>query len=319
MTVAFVAPSASGELGLPIDCVLGKTCFVQQLPDMDLGPGVADPWCGQASYDGHDGTDIRLRSMLDEARGLAVIAVADGEVLRTRDGVPDKLVQSPEDADRIANIECGNGLVIDHGDGLEAQYCHLKMESLAVSPGDTVRKGDVLGEVGASGMTQFPHVHVTITKDGVEIDPSTGRALSDGCATGSQAAPVSYWDAATAPLFTDRTDAIIGHGFTDAALDHEDLVIHGAPPAPSPDSPAIVGWAWMINLRAGDSIELVLTGPDGAVVAENVIPPLESSKATYSAYTGKRGAPEPGTYALAVTVRGQDGRVLTAESALTLR
>ena len=72
------------ELGLPPQCTLGKDCFVQQYADMDAGPGVTDPFCGPDTYDGHDGTDLRVLSMADVARGVAVVAVADGTVLRSK-------------------------------------------------------------------------------------------------------------------------------------------------------------------------------------------------------------------------------------------
>src|SRR5258708_7432173 len=90
-----LATAASAlELGLPAQCTLGKDCFVQQYPDMDAGAGVVDPYCGPATYDGHDGTDLRIMSMADVARGVSVLAMADGTVLRSRDGVPDHLVTS---------------------------------------------------------------------------------------------------------------------------------------------------------------------------------------------------------------------------------
>ncbi len=59
---------AEFRIGLPVACTIGEDCFVQQWPDMDGGPGAADPFCGMAAYDGHDGLDIRLRSMADVAR-----------------------------------------------------------------------------------------------------------------------------------------------------------------------------------------------------------------------------------------------------------
>ena len=112
------------ELGLPAQCTIGKDCFVQQYPDMDAGPGASDPFCGSAAYDGHDGTDLRVLSMVDVARGVAVVAMADGTVLRSRDGEPDHLVATEADRVAVADKECGNGMIVDHGGGFEVQYCH---------------------------------------------------------------------------------------------------------------------------------------------------------------------------------------------------
>src|SRR5690348_1407100 len=79
------APALGIELGLPAACTLGKDCFVQQFADDDTRPGeAADPFCGSATYDGHDGTDLRVLSLADVARGVAVVAVTDGKVLRGR-------------------------------------------------------------------------------------------------------------------------------------------------------------------------------------------------------------------------------------------
>src|SRR5690606_24678759 len=66
---------------------------------------------------------------------------------------------------------CGNGMVIGHGNGWETQYCHLAKGSLAVKPGDAVKAGERIGRVGLSGMTEFPHLHFTIRKDGRTVDP----------------------------------------------------------------------------------------------------------------------------------------------------
>jgi murein DD-endopeptidase MepM/ murein hydrolase activator NlpD len=61
--------------------------------------------------------------------------------------------------------------VIVHDQGWETQYCHLKHGSISVKVGDTVQVGDVLGKIGLSGRTQFPHVHVSVRHNGTRIDP----------------------------------------------------------------------------------------------------------------------------------------------------
>src|SRR5690606_24393904 len=85
------APAPAIEFGLPAACSLGEDCFVQQFPDMDAGPAATDPFCGAATYDGHDGLDLRVPTMPDIERGVPVVAMADGIVLRLRDGVADRL------------------------------------------------------------------------------------------------------------------------------------------------------------------------------------------------------------------------------------
>jgi len=53
----------------------------------------------------------------------------------------------------------GNSIYIDHGLNLFSQYAHLS--KLSVKPGDEVRVGDVIGEVGSTGFSTGPHLHFT--------------------------------------------------------------------------------------------------------------------------------------------------------------
>lgn len=306
------ASAAALELGLPAQCTPGSDCFVQQYADMDAGAGVADPFCGPASYDGHDGTDLRVLSMADVARGVAVVAVADGTVLRSRDGVPDRLVTTEADRAAVADRECGNGMIVDLGGGYEVQYCHMRQGSLAVRPGDAVKRGQKLGEIGASGMAQFPHVHITVRRDGDKLDPATGRALSAGClAAGEAAAPLFQADVAAA-LGKGETQ-LLALGLAGGPVDHAALAVSGPPPQATSASPAIVGWGWFINLRAGDRVVVELRGPDGAPVSANRSDPMDRPKASFSAFAGRKGAPKPGGYEVRVAVE-RDGAVVVERS-----
>lgn len=295
--VAPVLAQASPGIGLPIACELNVTCFVQQYPDMAPASGeVTDPWCGGATYDGHDGTDIRIRSLQDMTAGVPVVSVADGTVLRVRDGEPDHLVMTPQDRAAVEGKECGNGVVVEHGNGLETQYCHLRKGSIVVKPGQPVQRADTLGMVGASGLAQFPHVHLTVRKDGDKVDPSTGQSIASGSCSVAGAGDTSLWDASLVPAL-GRDAQVLDMGLSDRPIEHARLVEAGAPP-PTASSNAVVGWVWMINLRQGDRIHLRLDGPDGRTVAENTTEPMDRNKATYSAFIGKRGAVSRGSFTL---------------------
>lgn len=63
----------------------------------------------------------------------------------------------------------GNQIVIDHGSLMYTHYNHLS--KILVSPGDTVKKGDVIGLVGSTGMSTGNHLDFKIVKDGVPLDP----------------------------------------------------------------------------------------------------------------------------------------------------
>ena len=63
----------------------------------------------------------------------------------------------------------GNYLVIDHGFGYSSVYAHL--EGFNVRPGQKVRRGDVIGYVGNTGLSVAPHLHYEIKLNGVNVDP----------------------------------------------------------------------------------------------------------------------------------------------------
>ncbi|HLT16689.1 MAG TPA: M23 family metallopeptidase [Acidimicrobiales bacterium] len=54
----------------------------------------------------------------------------------------------------------GNHVIVDHGEGRFAAYAHLRRGSLRVAPGERVEAGQVIGEVGNSGNSSEPHLHV---------------------------------------------------------------------------------------------------------------------------------------------------------------
>ncbi|MGE5425024.1 MAG: urea transporter [Syntrophothermus sp.] len=83
-----------------------------------------------------------------------VLAPADGVVEEVRDGIADNAISE-------VNLEdnWGNAVVIRHADMLYSQMGHLKNGSIKVAPGDTVKKGDLVGNCGNSGRSPVPHLH----------------------------------------------------------------------------------------------------------------------------------------------------------------
>ena len=94
----------------------------------------------------HKGLDLR------GAQGEPIRAVADGEV-----ALVDNLYFS------------GNAVYVDHGLGVVTAYLH--MSKTLVQPGQSVRRGDTLGLVGATGRVTGPHLHFTLLVQGVHADP----------------------------------------------------------------------------------------------------------------------------------------------------
>ncbi len=63
----------------------------------------------------------------------------------------------------------GNCIVLDHGYGLQTIYGH--MSEIAVHDGDMVKRGQVMGKSGMTGMAGGDHIHFSMQLDGVQIDP----------------------------------------------------------------------------------------------------------------------------------------------------
>jgi len=266
-------------LDLPVACSLGETCFIQNFVDHDDTPGAHDYRCGPLTYDGHKGTDFALISYEDQRLGVDVLAAAPGRVTSVRDGMVDHPQGTP-DAPRVADRECGNGVVIDHGNGWETQYCHLARGTVSVASGQQVGAGDRLGRIGLSGQTEFPHLHLSVRKDGDVVDPfdTNDRLTCDP-------------EGATESLWSDPLDVpqggIIATGFSDAVPDY-DTIKAGQAAAGSlqPMAPALVAWVYLFGGQEGDVVAVEIMGPDGPVLGDTQI--LDRTQAQLFRAMGRR-------------------------------
>lgn len=103
-----------------------------------------DPFTGAQGH--HPALDISTD------KGSPVVATADGVV---------------ESAGWSGNY--GNLLVVDHGFGIKTKFGHL--QGFAAKPGARVKRGDLIGYVGATGRTTGAHLHYEILANGQVIDP----------------------------------------------------------------------------------------------------------------------------------------------------
>jgi hypothetical protein len=276
------------KIGVPIACEFGKTCFIQQYVDRDKGPGVLDYRCSTETYDGHDGTDLRILSATSAATGVAVLAPADGVVKAMRDGMPDQLVLDEATRKAVAGKECGNGMVLTHPGGWETQLCHLRQGSVAVRPGDRVAAGQRVGQVGYSGLAAFAHVHITVRKNGAVVDPFTGAPAADPPACQVAVMETPLWTPEALRALAYHKGEIIEAGFTLGPVSVDDLERKGGSmPRPTATDSAFVFYGRFINLQAGDVVRLTVTGPMAFAVASSA-EPLLRAKAVYVAFTGKK-------------------------------
>jgi murein DD-endopeptidase MepM/ murein hydrolase activator NlpD len=107
----------------------------------------------------HAGMDFKARY------GTPIVAVSDGRVSA---------------AGRSGG--CGIAVRLEHSGNLSTRYCH--MSQMAVRAGQSVRRGQVIGYVGSTGLSTGPHLHYEMYRGGRAINPATvqfvNRALLSG-------------------------------------------------------------------------------------------------------------------------------------------
>ena len=300
MPLALLA-AASIALAKPIDCDIGRTCVIQQYVDHDPGPGAKDYRCLGATYDGHDGTDFRLPDKAAQMRGVFVLAAAAGVVKAVRDGEADFAVGAFDRA-KVKGKECGNGVLIDHGDGWQTQYCHMRQGSVAVHPGDRVASGGKLGLVGQSGDAAFVHLHLTVRHDGRAVDPFSPDAQT----CGMSAAGDTLWIAGAQPDMAYRGTQVLNAGFAGQTVTMDDIE-GGQVRAPRPGA-QLVAYVRVIDLRQGDRQTLTLRTENGTVLATSAPSPADHDKAQSFMFVGKSST-APGNYTARYTVE-RDGAVV---------
>jgi murein DD-endopeptidase MepM/ murein hydrolase activator NlpD len=121
-----------------------------------------DPFNGEGAF--HSGVDIGT------SYGAQIIAPADGVVTFT---------------DVMGGY--GKAIMINHGNGISTRYGHLS--GFAVTAGQRVHRGDVIGYVGESGRSTGPHLHYEVRINDIPVNPykylRITLAHSGGFATGS--------------------------------------------------------------------------------------------------------------------------------------
>jgi len=284
-------PRAAAEgpkLSIPIACEVGRTCEVQHYVDRDPGPGARDYHCKARTYDKHSGVDIRVRDMAAQRRGVDVLAAAPGRVARLRDGKPDISARAV-DAPSVKGQECGNGVVIDHGDGWETQYCHLAQGSVRVKQGDVVQAGTPIGRVGLSGETEYPHVHMTVRHNGKVVDPFSPTGPAEAC--GSK---TSMWTPQAARALAYKDGVIFNAGFAGAPVAIEEVEDARIPPV-TREAPVIAVYMLVIGPQKGDVLQIGLRDPSGRERPPRSLAPLDRDKS--QAFAALQRAAPPGGWA----------------------
>ncbi|WP_411232348.1 peptidoglycan DD-metalloendopeptidase family protein [Marivita sp. S0852] len=238
---------------MPLECVLGETCVINAYPDVDASDAVSDYRCGTKSDNGTTGTDFALLDFEQMEQGVRVVAAADGRVEVTRNTLPDQPYVPGTD---LQGQDCGNAVRINHANGYQTIYCHMKLGSVRVSPGQRVLAGQLLGEVGLSGRTNYPHLQLKITQGSDVIDPFA-PTQNNACGEPFE----NLW--IDAPVYTDA--GLFAAAVSDSVPDLEEVQSGAARRAILAPSDSMVLYGHAFHANAGDKIDLIMTGPDGPV------------------------------------------------------
>jgi len=246
---AFLIPSIAHAIDLrfPVACRLMDHCWVTNHVDLENREGITkDYMCGDKANDGSKSTHISLASRSTFNQNIPVIAAADGII---------------KVAKNVGGF-CGVRVAIDHDKGWESSYCHLKNGSLQVQKGQHVRAGQILGAVGMSGETNWPHLSYALMRNGMIFDPFSNRTSLEGCS--GQGTPM--WAGGVNPLYEPANVTSIG--FTTGSTRNND--IHNGTVKSlskiSTDTSQISLWGLIMNVRSGDKIDLEIKTPSGRVL-----------------------------------------------------
>jgi murein DD-endopeptidase MepM/ murein hydrolase activator NlpD len=142
--------------------------------------------------EGNSGNGEETKPESFYAYGQNVLAPADGTVYETRDEIDNTpIAQLADDDPLVQNKKIiayqtvlrkrygvrgtdGNYIILDHGNSEYSVFVHLKKGSLRVKRGDKVKRGDIIAQVGQSGLSTEPHLHYEVISD---PDPLKQRGL----------------------------------------------------------------------------------------------------------------------------------------------
>ena len=261
-------------LDLPLKCTVGFDCFLQHFMDTRPGLNAADHTCGSLTYNNHKGTDIRILTLAQMETGVPVIAAEEGTVVNLRRGIKDQYFSdySKKNKKKIYNIGLGNVVILNHGGKWTTFYAHLKKGSIEVVKGQRVSKGEILGYVGMSGLTDFPHLHFELRHENKRIDPFTGLEKNATCGEFKK----SYWSSAAQSQLPYLPTFFVNTGFSETRPTGRKDLETGRKKIDDfkADAPRLFFWSYYIGSRKGDRISLKLWGPNGDILAKHTTKPM---------------------------------------------
>jgi murein DD-endopeptidase MepM/ murein hydrolase activator NlpD len=227
----------------PLDGANGKAWMINNYLDLNSNPTATRDYQNAngseaCTYDGHTGIDIDLPSFREMDNGTAIVrAAAPGTVEDVREDQFDR------------NTSCTgswNFVRIQHANGYDSIYGHLKKNSVMVKKGDVVIAGQAIGIAGSSGCSTAPHLHF-------EVRDCAGAAV-EPFQLGMWSAPPTY----SAP--SDVLDVMLRKGNITTPQVKD--------PAPDPvlfKPGETLGIGLSMCGKAGDEVKMSLLNPAGAI------------------------------------------------------
>ncbi|MFT4395642.1 M23 family metallopeptidase [Gordonia lacunae] len=199
-TVPVLGPPLAGEYYIAADACCDAVRHTRAVLPLNGSPVLAQRYAvdwEQAAADGRIFVGDKKNPASYRIFGDDVLAVADGTVVASRNDLPEQTPGEYPDGLPIDDAD-GNNLVLDIGSGFYVNYAHMQPGSVRFGAGDRVRRGDVLGQVGNSGNSVAPHLHVHVM-NGPEFLGSEGvPSVTDRFAITGRVADTAAFDASEA-------------------------------------------------------------------------------------------------------------------------
>jgi murein DD-endopeptidase MepM/ murein hydrolase activator NlpD len=241
LTASFWPATFASKFIMPLERNAWTDWTMVNYTDTNLAPGVPGDYAGGSwTYDGHNGWDFTAGNWRKPDAGWDIYAAAGGTVVGADDGNYDR--------NSVAPYPPSNYVTIDHGNGFKTTYYHLRLNTVAVGVGDTVVKGQKIGEMGSSGSSTNPHLHWGVYYHDMLVEPAVDY--------------LSYF--ASAMSYADNHDEILESG-----------IINTDPTSQMYDGPVTINnfnpgdtayfWGVLGGVGVGDNLKVTWRRPDNTV------------------------------------------------------
>ena len=247
--------------------------YIDQTPGLGISDYASAPGVSGKAYDGHRGIDISIPSFREMDAGVNVYAIQAGQVTSVVDHYPDRATSCEDFAWNVVTVR--------QADGNTVYYGHLRTDSAVVAVGQNVNKGELLGQIGSSGSSTEPHLHLELVHPVTDVvDPFLGNLWCD------------------APPYTAPVSVFAGFLLEAPARQYPEPLKDPPPDIRSfPVGSRILPLSHSANGAIGDTVGVRLLRPDGSELASSELSFTEAHRHAYWAWN-VGSVDTPGTWLL---------------------